>query len=63
MFAHTPPDLGRPDGLAMDAEGGIRVCQFIGGCLLRYDRHGELTQTIEIPFRFSRSEKQSHFVA
>lgn len=49
VFAHTPPDLGRPDGLAMDIEGGIWVCQFNGGCLLRYDRHGELTRILEMP--------------
>ena len=49
VFARTPPDLGRPDGLAMDIEGGIWVCQFNGGCLLRYDRRGELTRIIEMP--------------
>lgn len=49
VFALTPPDLGRPDGLAMDSEGGIWVCQFNGGCLLRYDRHGELTRVLDVP--------------
>lgn len=49
VFAYTPPDLGRPDGLAMDVEGGIWVCQFNGGCLLRYDRHGELSRIIKMP--------------
>lgn len=49
VFAHTPADLGRPDGLALDSEGGLWVCQFNGGCLLRYDRHGVLTQTLPVP--------------
>ena len=49
VFARTPPELGRPDGLAMDIEGGIWVCQFNGGCLLRYDRHGKLHRMIEMP--------------
>ncbi|GGL54853.1 hypothetical protein GCM10009091_40870 [Pseudomonas brenneri] len=49
VFAQTPAELGRPDGLALDTEGGLWVCQFNGGCLLRYDRNGVLTQTLPVP--------------
>ncbi|WP_447956014.1 SMP-30/gluconolactonase/LRE family protein [Vreelandella sp. EE7] len=48
-FAETPAHLGRPDGLAMDVEGGIWVCQFNGACLLRYDAYGELTDRLPAP--------------
>lgn len=34
VFATTPSGLGRPDGIAVDAVGGIWGCQFGGGCLL-----------------------------
>lgn len=49
VFVETPAHLGRPDGLALDCEGGLWVCQFNGGCLLRYDRHGVLTDTLAVP--------------
>ncbi len=49
VFAQTPAGLGRPDGLALDTQGGLWVCQFNGGCLLHYDRTGVLTQTLHIP--------------
>ncbi|EPL09829.1 SMP-30/gluconolactonase/LRE family protein [Pseudomonas sp. CF161] len=49
VFAQTPAHLGRPDGLAIDREGGIWVCQFNGGCLLHYDRHGALTRVLAMP--------------
>lgn len=49
VFARTPDNLGRPDGLAMDVEGGIWVCQFNGACLLRYNAQGRLTDTLPMP--------------
>ena len=49
LFAETPAELGRPDGIALDREGGLWVCQFNGSCLLRYDRHGHLTDQVVMP--------------
>lgn len=49
VFARTPEQLGRPDGLALDVEDNLWVCQFNGGCLLQYDRHGMLLQTLPVP--------------
>lgn len=49
LFAETPAELGRPDGIALDKEGGIWVCQFNGSCLLRYDRHGHLSDQVVMP--------------
>jgi sugar lactone lactonase YvrE len=49
LFAETPAELGRPDGLALDREGGLWVCQYHGSCLLRYDRHGHLTDQVLMP--------------
>ncbi|AYG45068.1 SMP-30/gluconolactonase/LRE family protein [Pseudomonas sp. Leaf58] len=49
LFAETPAELGRPDGLALDREGGLWVCQYHGSCLLRYDRHGYLTDQVLMP--------------
>lgn len=48
-FADTPADLGRPDGIALDRAGGLWVCQFNGGCLLYYDRHGALSDRVDLP--------------
>ncbi|MFK0094855.1 SMP-30/gluconolactonase/LRE family protein [Pseudomonas sp. NPDC090592] len=49
LFAETPAELGRPDGLALDREGGLWVCQYNGSCLLRFDRHGRLTDQVLMP--------------
>jgi len=49
LFIKTPTGLGRPDGLALDREGGLWVCQFNGGCLLRYDRNGCLSDRVVMP--------------
>lgn len=49
LFARTPAELGRPDGIALDREGGLWVCQFNGACLLYYNSHGELSANIPMP--------------
>lgn len=49
LFAETPAELGRPDGIALDREGGLWVCQFNGSCLLHYDRDGYLTDQVSMP--------------
>mgnify|MGYP002759884266 FL=1 len=49
LFAETPAELGRPDGIALDREGGLWVCQFNGSCVLRYDRDGHLTDQVVMP--------------
>ncbi len=43
------PRDGLPDGLAVDAEGGIWVCLFGGGALRRYSPDGRLDATIRLP--------------
>lgn len=49
LFAETPAGSGRPDGIALDKEGGLWVCQFNGGCLLRYDSNGCLSDRVTMP--------------
>ena len=41
----------RPDGLTVDAEGGVWVALANGGMVRRYDRAGRLDATIELPAR------------
>jgi sugar lactone lactonase YvrE len=43
------PEDGLPDGLAVDAEGGIWVCLFGGGELRRYSAAGKLDAAIRLP--------------
>lgn len=40
---------GMPDGMTVDAEGGVWVCLFGGGALRRYDADGSLTASISLP--------------
>lgn len=42
-------DDGMPDGLTVDADGGVWVCLFHGGVVQRYEPSGSLTTTIELP--------------
>jgi sugar lactone lactonase YvrE len=48
-FAEVPPDAGLPDGLAVDAAGGVWVCLFGGGHIRRYDSRGRLDESISLP--------------
>ena len=48
-LAHVDPADGMPDGLAVDAEGGVWVCLFRGGALRRYDADGTLDEEISLP--------------
>jgi len=45
-FADSP---GRPDGCAMDAEGGLWVAEFNAGRVGRYDVQGRLDVVIDLP--------------
>ena len=48
-FATVEPGDGLPDGLAVDAEGGIWVCLFGGGAIRRYAADGTLDAHIALP--------------
>lgn len=40
---------GRPDGAAMDAEGGYWVAMFEGACVLRLSPQGQVLRRVELP--------------
>lgn len=48
-FASTDDVDGLPDGLAVDAEGGVWVCCFGAGEVRRYDATGALDAVIALP--------------
>jgi sugar lactone lactonase YvrE len=48
-LATIDPADGLPDGIAVDADGGIWVCLFGGAAIRRYGRNGELDVHIPLP--------------
>lgn len=48
VFATTTLEEGLPDGLAVDADGGLWCAMWGGGCALRFDASGKRTARIEI---------------
>jgi sugar lactone lactonase YvrE len=50
-FAEISAEVGRPDGLAVDAQGGVWVALFGGGVVRRYTPAGVLDEVVEVPAR------------
>lgn len=50
-FVEIPAELGLPDGLTVDAEGGIWVALWGGSAVHRYTAAGALDAVIELPVR------------
>jgi len=48
-FAAIPDGAGDPDGLCLDAEGGVWVALWQGGAVHRYDVDGRLSAVVEVP--------------
>ena len=48
-FAEIPADAGRPDGLTVDAEGGVWVALSRGSAVRRYRPDGALDVVIDVP--------------
>jgi len=51
VFASIPESRGLPDGLAVDAEGGIWNARWGGASVVRYAPSGAETAVIELPAR------------
>jgi sugar lactone lactonase YvrE len=50
-FVEIPAEHGGPDGLVVDAEGGIWVALFGGSAVHRYDSRGKLDEVVQIGAR------------
>jgi sugar lactone lactonase YvrE len=50
-FAEVPRGQAVPDGLAVDADGGVWVALWDGGSVLRYDLSGHLSAVVTVPVR------------
>jgi sugar lactone lactonase YvrE len=47
-FAEIPAEAGLPDGVTVDAEGGVWVALYGGGAVRRYGSAGELDAVVEV---------------
>lgn len=54
-FVRIAPDDGLPDGLCVDAEGGVWIALFGGGAIRRYRPDGRLDAHIPLPVRHPTS--------
>jgi sugar lactone lactonase YvrE len=54
-FVRIPDDLGAPDGLTIDAEGGVWVAVYDGGVVHRYGPDGSLDAAVEVADRETTS--------
>lgn len=50
-FADLTSEKLRPDGLTVDADGGVWVALSNGSAVRRYDRAGRLDEVVEVPVR------------
>ena len=50
-FAEIPAADGGPDGLTVDADGGVWVALYGGGCVRRYSPAGVLDEVVEVAAR------------
>jgi len=48
IFVDLSDTPGSPDGIALDAEGGVWVAMFGGGAVRRFDERGTLTDTVPL---------------
>jgi sugar lactone lactonase YvrE len=48
-FADIPADVGAPDGLAVDAEGGVWLAVWSSGAVYRYTPEGDVADVIPLP--------------
>lgn len=49
LFAAVPESQGVPDGMTVDAEGGIWSCQWDGWRITRYTPDGRVDRIVELP--------------
>jgi D-xylono/L-arabinono-1,4-lactonase len=49
VFVEVPPTEGMPDGLTVDAGGGVWSAQWYGGRVVRYTPDGSLDRSIGLP--------------
>lgn len=48
-FVTLGEEEGIPDGLSIDAKGGVWCAHFGGSCLVRYDTQGQQTDKVDLP--------------